>query len=297
MAITVEERATSREGEHGKSEDRVYLVKGTCDPDAAVEAVLAVAPGNIDNLVRNKPRKRALLVSENDEARSLWEITIPYALGGNTKKDPPSVGDIDLSFDFRMSSRHVTYFLPASYRGYSATGVNPPDFGGAINFDGESIQGVDIPGDAGGTLSASIFIPDAQLTQAYIDLLWDMVNESPTNAAAIWGYGPEELWLTHVNGTLRGDLVWRVAFEFAKSKSATNLPIPGPLGAQITVAEKKGWEYLWIYYQRRLVATNDDPARYLLVQAPYAAYVGRVVAPGDYSLLGLEAIRQQGGEE
>ena len=70
---------------------------------------------------------------------------------------------------------------------------------------------------------------------------------------------------------------WEITFKFAASPNAVNLQI-----GTITVASKKGWEYLWVRYE-----DAEDDAASMLVKKPVAAYVEKVYEDADFAVLGL----------
>ena len=49
----------------------------------------------------------------------------------------------------------------------------------------------------------------------------------------------------------------------------------------ITNIDKKGWEYLWVYFEDK-----EDSAAKMLVKRPIAVYVEKVYEDGDFSQLG-----------
>ena len=61
------------------------------------------------------------------------------------------------------------------------------------------------------------------------------------------------------------------------SPNRTNIVI-----GEITVASKKGWEYLWVRY-----ADAEDAAAKAIVKVPVAAYVEKVYEEGDFAALGI----------
>lgn len=65
-----------------------------------------------------------------------------------------------------------------------------------------------------------------------------------------------------------------VAFEFEAQPNATGLPVAGFL------IDKKGWEYVWIYYR-------DEVDVDVLLKKPIAAFVERVYYTGNFFLLGI----------
>jgi len=99
-----------------------------------------------------------------------------------------------------------------------------------------------------------------------------------TNNAAFRGFPAGDVLFLGVRGSRRGrqaDDLWELTFSFAASPNGTNLVV-----GDITVPSKKGWEYLWVYYE-------DAVAGNLHARRPRAAVVERVYDEGDFSLLGI----------
>lgn len=75
-----------------------------------------------------------------------------------------------------------------------------------------------------------------------------------------------------LSATKRSSETWEINALFSASENETNIVI-GSGANQITVAAKKGWEYLWVPYDGEVDATATPPR---LTKRPVAAYVEQV---------------------
>ena len=85
----------------------------------------------------------------------------------------------------------------------------------------------------------------------------------------------ELLFLGASGGKTQGSGQWSITYRFAAQPNRTNIAI-----GDITVAAKKGWEYLWVRYQ-----DMEDTAAKAVVKRPLAAYVEQVYQTGNFGLL------------
>ena len=81
------------------------------------------------------------------------------------------------------------------------------------------------------------------------------------------------------SGSKRGNGDWEITFNFAASPNQTNITV-----GDITVAQKLGWEYMWVRY-----ADAEDTIAKAIVKKPIAVYIERVYELGDFSNLGIGA--------
>ena len=276
MAVTVLEAPESRELEAGRSNSasRRYIIYQTeadvGDEEAARDALIATAPASIGLLVVGNAR-----VSETERA-DFWLGTVEYVPPGklDREKDPPATNDRTFNFDTGGGTQHVTQSKENKGR-YGQNGDTAPDFKGAINVTDSSIEGCDIVVPVY-NWSETHYKPDSQVTLAYRGALFGLTGK--VNSGAFKGFAAGECLFLGASGSKRGSADWEITFRFASSPNRTNITdIP-----TITVASKKGWEYLWIRYHD----VKDETAK-MLVKRPCAAYVERVYDEGDFSGLGI----------
>lgn len=259
MAIEIDETPNSREFTTGATPSgrRFYTVHGTLD-DATVRAlVAALAPAEWANLYRQNMTARP-------KAYDSWEVEVPY---GPRKREQ---GQSEWSFSISTTMVHTTHSLETVAE-YVPEGEDPEDFGQAINLvgegDDEQIEGVDVP-SADLTWQETLYLPIAQFTPAYFNLLYQTVAKA--NASAFRIFGEQEVLLDGISGGPAGDMV-ALTFQFKASESKTGLSI-----GDIAGIAKKGWEYLWV----RSKASDGS-------LQPAQVNIEKVIETADYSALGI----------
>jgi hypothetical protein len=270
MPITVTEKSDSRPGSTGQdaSADLHYTIRGTADDAAAKAALLATAPATHGGLVRQTARIEPVRVDESDAAGSIWEGTVRY--GCFAASPPPETGDSSFSFDTGGGTQHITQAL-ASVARYPASA---PDFKGAIGYDGENIEGVEITVPVY-NWSETHYVADGVVTDAYKQTLANLTGT--VNNAAFRGFAAGEVLFLGASGSKRGDADWEVTFRFARTPNRVNFTV-----GDIAVASKKGWEYMWIRY----AAVSDLVAK-VLVRRPASVHIEKVYPDGDFAGLGI----------
>jgi len=267
MAITCDQVWNSPEKQTGSTytAQLVYVIRGTIDEDEAWQALADGSPTTVatgaKTLKRNSLKVQPLGLDS-------WRGTSTYGLVAFT---PNEVGDSVYGFTIGGGTEHVAQSR-STVAAYAPTGQSPPDFDGAINFDGENVNGVDIRAGGGG-FTETHYMSNTQVTDAYkriVARLYAHMNASPFK-----GHDRGEVLFDGAQGTRRGDDDWEVTFKFIVSKTRRNYDV-----GSIRVAEKLGWDYLWVYYLRS-VSEN------VIVKQPRAIYVERVYEFGDFASLGI----------
>jgi hypothetical protein len=177
------------------------------------------------------------------------------------------------TFETGGATAHITQSLQTIAR-HAAAGQTAPDFNGAIGVNGDSIDGTDI------TVPVYNFTETRKMlastvTGAYKLALFYCTGR--VNHATFKGFAAGEVLFLGASGSKTGSEHWEIAFKFAASPNVTNLAV-----GNITVAAKKGWEYLWVRFR-----DENDGAANALVKRPAAAYVERVYDSADFSTLGI----------
>jgi len=270
MAVTVTEKPDSRPSSTGQeaSADLHYTVRGTADDVAAKTALLEAAPAAHDGLVRQTARIEPVHIDSGDDAACVWDGTVRY--GRFSGSPPPETGESVFSFDTGGGTQHVTQSLQTIGK-YPA---GAPDFQGAIGVTHDSVEGVDITVPVY-SFSETHYLANSVVTPAYKATLFALTGT--VNNDAFKGFAAGEVLFLGASGSKRGDADWEITFRFAASPNRTNFQV-GP----ITVASKKGWEYLWVRY-----ADAEDATAKVLVKKPVAAYVEKVYPDGDFAGLGI----------
>jgi len=258
----------------GKGAEREYLIEDASDEDAALSAMLTFAPDEING----HPRKDRECSADEIEGRDGdWFGRCIYRSGtSNSSNAPIEQGDSRFRFDTTGGTQRI-YQALYGQDVYDSSGILGADpFKGAIGVGSDGrVSGVDV------TIPVYSFnethvLSDAEVTLAYKNTLFGLTGKS--NNADFRGLSAEECLFLGASGEQGGDGEdWTIDFYFAASPELSNLTV-----GDITVTTKKGWEYLWIYYQAVEDATNN-----VLVQQPKFAAVASVIDTDDFSGLGI----------
>jgi len=175
------------------------------------------------------------------------------------------------SFDTGGGQQHITQSL--STVGRYGPGASTK-LGGAINYDGQNVNGVDIvvPVYA---FSETHYFTDAQVTPAYKATLFNLTGT--VNNASWRGFSAGEVLFLGASGSKRGNDLWELQFRFSASPNKSDIQV-----GEITGIAKKGWEYLWVLYAEDV----DDTAK-SIVKKPIGVHVERVYPTSDFTALGL----------
>lgn len=195
-------------------------------------------------------------------------------------------GTSSYSFAITAATQHITQSRQ-QVGTYTGPGVFPVDYGGAIGVDMDgTVQGTDIPVPQFAFDETHLFA-DSAVTSAFKGVIFSLAAK--TNAAPFKGLAIGEGLFMGATGGKRADSNWEITFNTAGSPNATNLVIgEGTPYGPITVAAKKGWEYLWVeYVQTEVTVGGGLTPKKRLATVPLQANVERVYDPGDFTLLGI----------
>jgi hypothetical protein len=254
--------------------ERIWTVDGTSSDTDARAQVVAAAPTSITVGTRVLQRES---VEVDEVGNSLWLGIVTY-----TRKEsaPRESGQSFFSFETRGGSQRITTSLE-TIQSYAPTGETAPVFGGLINVNGDTAEGIDIPvpvfafnvtryrSSADATFIGNLYALTATVNNGTFSV-------STTDSASV-SFNAGEVLFLGASGSKRGDEPWEISYAFAASPNVTGLAI-----GDITGIAKKGWEYLWTYYR----ATEDTGSK-LLVQKPIAAFVERTFRSGNFANLDL----------
>lgn len=273
MAITVKDllKGQTLSGKDGTLQ---YVITGTTDKIDAYNAL--VTDAGVPLKIGSFDRVDAECTVEED-GNGVWIGKAVYAL-----PSPGNQTQNSFSISFDISGQTQKVFQSKKTQGTYAAGDNTPrDFGGAINVrEDHTIEGVDIliP-----YLSYQVTYtyPTNQVNSTFIGNLYRTVGK--INDSGFGGFLAGELLLTKVAGQRRDDKNWDVSYSFAASEEKHDVQI-GTGDDMITVAIKRGWDYLWVYYQQKQVGVDPD---YYIVSSPVSAYVEQVYDEANYGVLGI----------
>jgi hypothetical protein len=95
------------------------------------------------------------------------------------------------------------------------------------------------------------------------------------NAASWRFFAEKECLFMGAKMSQRGVEDVEATFDFAGSANRVNFAV-----GDITVAQKYGWEYMWVRYQ-------DSVSNLMMVKTPVGVYCEEVYETADFTLLGL----------
>jgi hypothetical protein len=267
---TLTEKIDSREWTEGDKSSVTfhYILDGTDDDLAARDLLLSSTPTLYDGLVRDECTLEPIFV-DTVAGVGKWECSVRYVSPEYTE---PQVGDSSFAFDTGGGTQHITQSL-ATVGVYSASGL-PPIFEGAIGVTHDNVEGVDITVPIY-NFSETHYLADAFVTPSYKSALFYLTGK--VNNCLFKGLVAGECLFLGASGTKRGVEGWEINYRFAASPNRTNFQV-----GTVSVASKKGWEYLWVRY-----ADKVDAGSKTLVKVPTAAYVEQVYEYADFSALGI----------
>jgi hypothetical protein len=242
-----------------------YIVTDESSETAVVTLAASTAPVSLAGFGTGRILRRKT-ISVTPLGGNVWDVVVPYE-GVDADED-----ESQRSFETAGGTFHMTQSLATVgvYPEVEVPFAPPPDFKGAIGVNGDNVDGVDV------TIPLFNFtetkrVPAAAMTRAYQFTLCNLTG--CVNSDAFKGFAAGEVLFLGASGSQKGVDEWEVAFKFAASPNATDLPV-----GDFTVDAKKGWEYLWVRYED---AADDDAKA--LVKRPVAAYVEQVYRIADFA--------------
>lgn len=272
MAISHYESGGSREGtdatDRSSTAELRWHVNGSDDTTAMRNYLLAnnVVPLIYDGLLYRR-------LSWEWMGPQVWEFTASYYHPDRKEQEKTlDIGEYVFSFDSTGGTATRTWSRGTTR--YAPSGETAANFKGAINFDGENVNGCEI------TIPSLKFSirkrqPAATITAAYVKLLADMTGS--VNAAQFGPYAAGELLFLGASGQEGTETDPEVTYNFAASPNVTGLSI-----GDITGISKKGHQYLWAFY-----GFEEDSTAKQTVKVPWYVCVEDVYPEADFSQLGI----------
>lgn len=250
----------------GKSAELKFTIKAA---ETEQDAYLALAGsdlvgGSFNGLIRKDITIEAEHVDTENPDQNIWRATVQY-LSGLDEDDNIT------SFDTTGGSQHVTQSL-------ETIGVYPsnsPDMYGAIGYDGQRVNGVDI------ITPSYTFTEQHVFTKSQVDSDYRVTLANLTgcvNKSKFRGFEAGEVLFKGAVGTMvvdDGEIKWQILFNFATSPNRTRFYI-----GNIYIKEKLGWDYLWVIYA-------DEVDSNQLIKRPRSVYIERLYEFGNFSDLDI----------
>lgn len=218
-----------------------------------------------------------------------WEVVANFKRNGENA-DAPAPARRSRSFDTTGGKQKVTQQIFGSEDRYPSTA---PNMNGAINYNGESVQGVDIITPAL-QWQEQYEVPAITVNALYIRGVAGMTGT--VNNATFRGFAAGEVLFTGCTGAQQWDSdtgygSWQLTYKFVASPNAGVGEVLSPLmlglpGESVTGGvTKKGHDFLWVYYAEK--EESEDNTRSTVVPTPEYAYVNKVYRDADFSALGI----------
>jgi len=267
MSVSLWELVSSR-GIQESRDDRTFTVKyiamGSTDSTVIRNAAILDTPRSYWGLYRS---------AVNVEPRGgnqYWDVDVTYAVISpnevlGEEPLPPETLDPDaplpVSYSFQTSGG--TTHIQQSRSTTSSTVVGggaAPNFKQAINVTKEGVEGVDIV-----TAQAEFTIEArrAFVSLNYFNTLFRLTGT--VNNAAWKNFQEGEVLYLGCDARYTSNDGWSLSHKFSAEPNQESLRI----SADLTVARKYGWDYLWVGYKEGFDAGYR-------VRTPFAAYCERV---------------------
>ena len=277
MAIKMWEKYLPREGSASAEEatsDRIFIIQGT-ESDEDVHR----------HVMNNVPSGHLGLDVESYDISPLhddvWEITVHYKGGAEEKKDSrekqkgEQEKDRDGEIQFNTGGATTRLYNSLETIGYWSPDPPAPLFDNAIQVDKEGKpQGTDvvIP-----TLewSETHTFPSSMVDYSFMKTLANVTGR--VNKSIFRSFAAGEVLFTGASANWNDESI-AVTYSFIASPNINPLKI----GDNDTGMEKKGHDFVWIYYE-----DDVDEAAHCKTKKIRAVYIERIYDEIDFDILGI----------
>ena len=267
VAIAYEGIRTSIDGDGSFLNARVpYNAYGVSDELEAISIVHSNSPQSFKGLNRN-----AITIADKYNDTN-FVVDVEYSPPSGTYSSMRSQSTF--SFDTTGGTRRIY-----KSKKVITQSTDAPDLKGAIAFDGQTVNGVDVH-EPRMVISETKTLKPYQVTDGYINTL--ARNTGKINKSSFRQYKPYEALFIGASGTRAGTSSsdkWQVTFNFAISWEEYNIEI-----GDLTLSIKQGWHYLDILYG----AFYDTTVKKIL-KKPTDYYVHQIYDEVDFSFLGASS--------
>lgn len=211
----------------------------------------------------------------------VWEVGVRYGerkSDGSTSDSGDAGTGATIQFEFGSGTTKITQAL-FTRQVVGLAGVNPKDVQGALGFDGEKVNGIDI--------QSSVFhwtethrMAATEFTLEYMQAISDLCSPFPTtNLATFRGFEAEEVLFLGASGGSKDAGTLEVTFKFARQKGIYEID-PDLEALGFPTVRKKGWDYIEFEYDKVVNANQIAPR-------PKVVRVFKVYKQGDFSTLNI----------
>ena len=274
MAATVEVVGRGFQLNESSLFERSYFVRDAADEEEASLSVVTYLQSELGPSMA----LGGLVLRNLSGAEPVKEgFTVTASWGVFQRREPLATGES--SFNFEIGIEPVRVIVPLDVTVYKrATDTDPTPTGLHIigdQGDGEEPQGVEIY-EPVHTESETHIIAASSITSGYKAAIKTVVGK--TNNAAFKGHSAGECLMQSVSGQRRGADDWELNFRWAVKENQTSLNVAG-----ITVASRKGWQYLWPRYQLK----KDEAGAPVLTRQIKYVIVNTVFQSANFAALGI----------
>lgn len=214
---------------------------------------------------------------------NVWDVVATFVKTGADADTPTPLGRTR-NFDTTGATTKVTQSIDGDETRYARYSPQPaPNMDGALNADGETVQGVDVVIPAL-QWQEQYDIPSVYVTAAYIKVVAQLTG--CVNAVAFRTFLPGEVLFMGASGsqewdTEKGNGPWRLTYKFSASPNAGTGQTYGPLDiGGISGIAKDGHDFLWVRYKK----TKKEN---IIVNEPEHVYVNKVYRRAAFATLGI----------
>lgn len=285
MSFTIEERITSRNVRStltNRTIEQTFLV--TADPGDTVDEVdvdTFLREGGVPSFFNGGTIPLDTIETNKRVNEEVYEALVTYKTEDtDTEEEEGEQGRTD-NFDTTGGSIHISHGLEK----ISDSGTFTPLDLTQINYDGERIQGLDIPA-AAYKFSQVFTKKDSEVTDTFINKIFELTNT--VNNAAVKGFPLRCLLFRGVIGSrivknekdINGNPVedvWSLTYTFEARRVENDIKI-----GSFVIATKQGWDYLTTDFQ-----DHSDSSIGRIVRIPVGVRVLRVFPESNFAELGI----------
>jgi hypothetical protein len=248
-----------------KSAELSFTIRGAASEADASTALNS--SGLVPSAFNSIPRRETNIETEHfdthNTATSIFRAQVRYYF---------IVSELDsvIGFDTTGGTQHITQSYSTVKYPSSA-----PDLQHAINYDGQRVNGVDITIPAL-TFTEQYYKSSSEVTHAYRKTLAGLTGK--VNNGTFRTYAAGEVLFKGSAGSqvmVDGTRKWQITYTFAVSPNLSNFYV-----GSILVAEKIGWDYLWVMYADFIDGST-------LIKRPVNVYVERICDYANFNDLGI----------
>lgn len=275
-------RSKTRENEW----EQVITVDGTTDPAEAISKAYGIASTALFGF----PRKAGEALRWVN--RGIAEVTFSFGLSQDKDEDDPQ-GDQPTIGTLQIvgagTTQHVTTCISqTSYPEGKGAGLVDAK---VVGWHSGGVNGTDIHVNGSRYIVTKRWLP-AAISGTYLDGLDDLQGKTNQSSYTIqWGFnktayslqaaGGELLFLNYdakTSFTQSGIGVWEISYEMLRLKNRSSFDVgKNKDGTAVTIASKKGHEYLWVVYEPKNI---DNPKK--TIEVPQMAFVSKVYEDADF---------------